>query len=331
MENDCVIVAAVKKWDSWNSSLRRGWIGAAVVGVLLGQAAHAEKFATDPRLDLSLTNSVQAACERFKDQKLRPDELAITVLDLSDTNNLKKASYRGEIRIYPASVVKLFYLGAAHAWLEEGKISDTPELRRALHDMIVNSYNEATHYIVDALTGTTSGPELSLKDMADWEFKRNAVNRHFTSLGYTNINVNQKPWCEGPYGRERIFVGEKYSNRNALTTDATARLLSEIALGKAVSAERSRQMLELLKRDPQSKSPDPDDQSYGFSAAGLPTGTRLWSKAGWTSETRHDAAYVELPSGRKLVIVTFTVNHANQREIIPAIVRSVIEGVEKGE
>ena len=31
-------------------------------------------------------------------------------------------SYRGEERIYPASVVKLFYLVAAHEWLEKGMI-----------------------------------------------------------------------------------------------------------------------------------------------------------------------------------------------------------------
>ena len=52
-----------------------------------------------------------------------------------------------------------------------------------------------------------------------------------------------------------------------------------------------------------------------------------WSKAGWTNETRHDAAYVELPSGAKFVLVTFTTDHANEREIIPTIARVVIDGI----
>ena len=33
-----------------------------------------------------------------------------------------------------------------------------PELRRGMRDMIVESLNEATGYLVDSLTDTTSGP-----------------------------------------------------------------------------------------------------------------------------------------------------------------------------
>jgi beta-lactamase class A len=306
-----------------NRILPRGIVLAALflsLSVHVTSAGQSE----DPRLSKAVTNAIQQACEQFKDKKIQPEEIAVSVIDLTDTNQLKTASFRGDARIYPASVVKLFYLVAAHQWLEDGKMAETAELRRAMRDMIVDSSNDATHYVVDALTGTTSGPELPLKDRADWEFKRNAVNRYFVSRGYTNMNANQKPWCEGPYGRERIFVGEKYSNRNALTTDATARLLSEIALGKAVSPERSRQMLDLLKRDTSGKNNDPDDQAHGFSAAGLPPGARLWSKAGWTSDTRHDAAYAELPDGQRIVLVIFTINHATDREIIPSIVRHLL-------
>jgi hypothetical protein len=32
--------------------------------------------------------------------------------------------------------------------MEDGKLDDTEELRRAMHDMIVDSYNEATGLIV---------------------------------------------------------------------------------------------------------------------------------------------------------------------------------------
>src|SRR5437016_9990130 len=145
--------------------------------------------------------------------------------------------------------------------MEDGKLKDTEEFRRALRDMIVDSLNEATGYIVDSLTGTTSGPELSPREMEDWYFKRNVVNRYFASLGYTNINVNRKPWCEGPYGRETQAIKAFKPNRNLLTTDATARLLSDIVSAKAVSAKRCAAMMELLKRDPLAQSSDPDDQA----------------------------------------------------------------------
>lgn len=276
----------------------------------------------------ALHSAVASTLSAFRQKDLKPEEIAVTVCDLRP-GEIRSASHRGDVRIYPASVVKLFYLEAAHRWMEEGKVLDTAELRRAMRDMIVDSSNDATHYVVDLLTGTTGGPELPSTEMEQWEYKRNAVNRYFRSRGYTAINVNQKPWGDGPYGRERIFLGDNYTNRNALTTDATARLLSEMVLGTAVSRERSAQMMELLRRDAFAKSSDPDDQAHGFSGSALPSGTRLWSKAGWTSESRHDAAYLELPSGKKLIITIFTVNHANDREIIPSLVRSILSTVGK--
>jgi hypothetical protein len=131
-------------------------------------------------------------------------------------------------------------------------------------------------------------------ELQTWYDKRNAVNRYFAALGYKNINVNRKPWCEGPYGREMQSVKlHKPNHRNWLTTDATARVLTEIATGKAVTAERSKQMMELLKRRPFDKNAE--SQSREYTGKVLPDGAKLWSKAGWTSETRHDAAYVELP------------------------------------
>jgi len=268
--------------------------------------------------------AVAQALANFAEHQLKPDQIAVTLVDLRDPQHPAQASHRGDAQIYPASVVKMFYLVAAQRWLEDGRLHDSEELRRAMHDMIVYSYNEATHYIVDLLTGTTSGPELPPDELQAWADKRDAVNRYFSSLGYTNINVNKKPWCEGPYGRETQAIKAFKPNRNLLTTDATARLLSEIVTGKAVSAKRSAAMMELLKRDPFGKTDDPDDQAHGFTGSALPPGAQLWSKAGWTTETRHDAAYIELPNGAKLVLVTFTTDHANEREIIPYLARLVL-------
>jgi beta-lactamase class A len=284
---------------------------------------------TSERVPGILRERVQQTVSTFSESRLKAEELAVTIVDLRDPDKPERAAHRGDIPIYPASVIKLFYLVAAHQWMEEGKIKEAPELRRAMRDMIVDSYNEATHYIIDLLTETTSGPELPEDQMKQWEFNRNAINRYFQSRGFADINANQKPWCEGPYGRERVFVGEKLTNRNTLTTDTTARLLSEIALGRAVSQKRSVEMLELMARDPFTPAKDPDDQAHGFTGSAIPNGGKLWSKAGWTSETRHDAAYVELPGGAKFVLVIFTVNHASERDIIPTLARGIISDIQK--
>ena len=263
--------------------------------------------------------------ETFREfPKLQSNQLAVTAIRLPDDAQPVTASFRGDAPIYPASVVKLFYLVAAHQWMEDGKIKDGEELRRAMRDMIVESYNEATHYVLDLTTDTTGGPELPAEEMKVWEYKRNVVNRWFAAKGYKNINVNQKPWCEGPYGRERVFVGKNYENRNALTTEATATLLANIARRLVVSKQHCDQMLDLLKRDPFTKG---NEQATEFIGRALPEGARLWSKAGWTSTARHDAAFIELPGGKKLVLVIFTTGHSREKEIIPALAKKIFTAV----
>jgi beta-lactamase class A len=283
-------------------------------------------MAHSSRVQKVVDQAVGHALDKFAAQKLGKNQIAVTLVDMHDPEKPAQGSYRGGEQVYPASVIKLFYMAAVHRWLEDGRLKDSEELRRAMRDMIVDSLNEATGYLVDLLTGTTSGPELSPGEMKRWYKKRNAVNRYFASLGYTNINVNRKPWCEGPYGREMQSVKmSKPNHRNWLTTDATARLLTEIVTGQAVSAKRSAEMMELLKRDPAPESGDKNKQAHAYTALGLPPRAKLWSKAGWTSETRHDAAYVELPKGAKFILVTFTVDHANEQEIIATVAKAVVE------
>jgi hypothetical protein len=235
-------------------------------------------------------------------------------------------SYRGVERIYPASVVKLFYLVAVHEWLEKGMCQASAELERAMRDMIVDSSNDATSLVVDVLTGTTSGPELPPGPFETWKSQRNIVNRYFQSLGWSEmeiINVNQKPWGDGPYGRERLFLGELMENRNMTTTNATARLLHSIVGGVAVSSARSQAMMSLMKRslNPAQLAAEPENQVTGFLGGGLPQDAQLWSKAGWTSQVRHDTAYIELPNQRPYLLVVFTEGraHSQNQAILPFI------------
>ena len=289
-------------------------------------------FENSPALQTLLNEAVSEAIKKFSSKGLKPDYVAATLIDLRDANRLKTASVRGEQKIYPASVVKMFYMTALERGLEDGKIKMTPELERGLRDMIVSSSNEATQYILDVLTDTSSGAELEPKEFKVFADKRNHVNRYFASLGYRNINVNQKTFCEDAYGREQQFR-DGGKNRNMLTTNATARLLTEIVLGKVVTTERSRLMLDLMKRDFSGTSTDADDQAHGFTGIALNNlklkDAKLWSKAGWTSKTRHDAAYIETPDGLKFVLVVFTENTAKERDIIPTIAEKVLDNLGK--
>jgi beta-lactamase class A len=299
-------------------------------------------YQADPNLT-SLAEQVLADTHaKFPD--LKPEQIALTwlVYDRPIPVNTGGAitadelwkypvrgfSHRGGERIYPASIVKLFYLLAIHEWLEQGMATTSAELDRAVRDMMIDSSNDATSLVVDTLTGTTSGPELSAGPFETWKAQRNLINRYYQSLGWSEldaINVNQKTWSEGPYGRERAFVGEMRENRNMVTTDAIARLMHSIVGGAAVSSDRSSQMMQLLDRDLNLalSTPDPgeENQVNGFLGAGLPPESKIWSKAGWTSQVRHDAAYIELVDRQPYLLVVFTEGTANSqnRQILPFI------------
>jgi len=307
-------------------------------------------FRQDQQLSEIANNILQITREKFP--TLTRDKIALTwiVYDapvIVNTGGALSAaefwqyevrgfSYRGVERIYPASVVKLFYLVAMHEWLQGGMISESLELNRAIRDAIVESSNDATSLIVDVLTGTTSGPELPLKPFETWQQQRNIVNRYFKSLNWSeleSINVNQKTWCDGAYGRERAFLGELMENRNMLTTDAVARLLHSIVGGVAVSSDRSQQMMKLLKRSlnlEQLVVIDGENQVTGFLGEGLPNNAQLWSKAGWTMRSRHDAAYIEIPDLQPYLLTVFTEGKDNSQNkaILPFISKAFVDAMQ---
>jgi len=241
------------------------------------------------------------------------------------------ASLGGNRQRYPASVVKLVYLVAAEAWLQRRLIEEDPELRRALADMVGDSSNDATSLVVDLLSGTRSGPDLPPERLAGWASQRRLVNAWLDSLDWPEwqgSNACQKTWSDGPYGRERQFYGTALENRNRLSTDGTARLLQAVIAGAVVSPPACERMRQLLRRslDPGLRAADPENQVDGFLGQGLPEGARLWSKAGWMSQARHDAAYVEADGVDPFLLVVFSEGSAcaKDTELLPAIAASLV-------
>ncbi len=303
------------------------------IEIVVPESYEVPKLVVVPELDAVLRSSLNTVLDPASGGNFKPEEIAATLIDVSDPTNLRWAAVNGEKPIYPASVVKMFYMAALERQLQDGKVMLTPELSRGLKDMIVDSSNEATQYILDVLTDTASGAELPQKQFEQWQYQRNRVNRFFSAMRYTNINVNQKTFCEDAYGIEQQSRNYKGQNRNMITTNATARLLAEIVLGRMNTPERTQAMMELMKRDPFKASSDADNQAVGFTGKALidakMTDARLWSKAGWTSRARHDAAYVETGDGLKFVLAVYTENHANDRDAIPKIAGKVISAMKE--
>ena len=265
-------------------------------------------------VDAALGNRLaQVAATTFKEfPKLTSGNLALSVLDLTKPESAVRADYNGDTSFYPASLVKLFFMVETY---HQGHI--TPEIERALREMISVSDNDAAGFLLDVLTDTASGSELKGKALDEFIDHRRKLNRYFASLGY-DISAMIKPWSFGPFGRDMQIMGEGLINRNRASANSLASLLLWIVRRRAVSSQASEAMLGLLER-PLSPLRPTENQVKEFLGESVPTGTRLWSKEGDTGEVRHDAAYVELPGGTKLIIVVLTRGAADNKTLLPFI------------
>ncbi len=268
----------------------------------------AKFFRPDPALQSTLERILEETWETFP--QLAQNQIAVTWTAYDPPYRVntggalsaeefwqyqpRGASYRGVELIEPAGLVSLFYLVAMHVWLEQGMVPPSAEIDRALTDMMLTDSHEAIGYVLDVLSGTTSGPELPPGPNETWQHQRNIVNRYFQQLGWPElraVNLSQKTWCNGPYGRELFFLGEVLENRNLLSTEATARLLHSIVGGVSVSSARSQKMMALMKTA---------RHDLAHAAA------RLWSKTDFSNRVGHSVAYVEADSCHPYQLVIFT-------------------------
>jgi beta-lactamase class A len=278
------------------------------------------KLAIDPSLDSAVKRTVEVTLKEFP--QLTPDNLAISVIDLTKSDSVGRADYRGDASFYPASLVKLFFMVET---FHQGHM--TPEIERALREMIHVSDNDAAAFLLDVLTETASGSELEGKSLEQFIDRRRKLNRYFASLGY-DISAMIKPWSFGPFGRDMQIMGENLVNRNRASANAFASILLWIVRRHAISPPASEAMLALLERPLAPPRPD-ENQVMGFFGEALPEGARLWSKEGDTTEVRHDAAYVELPGGKKFIVVILTRGAADDKTLLPSIGKHLLAEIQR--
>jgi beta-lactamase class A len=269
----------------------------------------------DAALGAKVTRVAEAILKEFP--KLTADNLSLSVIDLTEPESIVRADYHGDVSFYPASLVKLFFMVET---FHQGHIN--PEIERALREMIQVSDNDAAAFLLDVLTGTASGSELQGKALDEFIDRRRKLNRYFASLGY-DISAMIKPWSFGPFGRDMQIMGESKVNRNRASANSFASLLLWIVRRHAISPQASEAMLALLQR-PLDPPRSTENQVKDFTGEALPVRSRLWSKEGDTSEVRHDAVYVELPGGKKLIMVVLTRGAADDKTLLPVIGRHLL-------
>ena len=288
-------------------------------------------------MGLALNDILGRLCSYNKD--FSREDIAVTWINYKSEN---KRIFKGfgfginnKKMIYPASVVKLVYGLAAYYWIKKGSLLLTEEIVDAACKMLSFSSNNATSFLIDLLTGTTSGPCVEGELWENWKFQRNLINDWLYDLHWDEligINCCQKTWDDGPFGREKEFYGYENQNRNVMTTDSAARVLEEIMIHIDYQ-KNDLNLRNFLKRNLNKRFLENDslNQIDGFLGAGLPENINLWSKAGLMSEVRHDSAWWINNQSLQTLLVVFCdgEKYSKETSLLPAIAKEVYEYNEK--
>ena len=298
---------------------------------------------------LSSNNKLQTVVDKIvqytKSKQLPLEKLSITLIDLKENS---QAGYQSEKLRYPASVVKLFWLVGINQLVSENKI-DKSEVAEAINKMILKSDNYGASQILDKVTQTQSALNpLSLTELEAWKAKRNRINTFFRQAGYNpQINVSQKTFpipqehILEPIGADKQIRGNNPDKpiRNKVTTDDISRLMYEIVTNRAVDLNASLYMKQLLTRniDPdywKKQPPNPIEFNpvESFFGEGLsPTRSRIdsfISKAGWTTVSRQEVAYIRSSDGKSeyiLAVIGDDIAYGKDKTLFPKISKLVAQ------
>jgi beta-lactamase class A len=256
-----------------------------------------------------LDNIVKELVNLATKQDLPKDKLSITLIDI---NKKSISGYQQHIPRYPASVVKLFWMVALEAQINQGLISNNKYIKTDLEAMILKSDNDAASRILDTLTQTKSfHRQLSNKNFITWKNRRQRVNRFFQLAEYKNINISQKTF---PISEPSMIEPKGADARippNKITTYHAARLMYEIFTKQVISTKSSQKMVDLLKRDlhpqawkhtpPNTDEFNPVENLLGESL--VRKNVNFASKAGINSTSRHEVAYIATKDGKTRYII----------------------------
>nr|WP_075488166.1 serine hydrolase [Prochlorococcus marinus] len=290
-------------------------------------------YYANKEMSRALNDILEKVCTHNKD--FSREDIAITWINYKSENNIVFKGYGSGINnkkmFYPASVVKMVYALATYYWIKKGKLLLSDEIIDAVRKMLFFSSNNATSFLIDLLTGTTSGPCIEGELWEIWKYQRRIINDWLHDLHWQEligINCCQKTWDDGPFGREKEFYGYENKNRNAMTTDSAARVLEEIMVHIDYQ-ENDLNVRSFLKRNLNKVvlKQDPLNQIEGFLGAGLPESINLWSKAGLMSEVRHDSAWWTNSQSLQTLLVVFCngEKYSKDTSFLPLISKEVYE------
>jgi len=268
-----------------------------------------------------------------------PDiNISIYLEELGENAFIKTENLFPQEYYYPASLIKLFDAYLAKVRLQQrlpelikektplnpgfGERNFLDDVYDAIHESLKSSDNDALSLLVDFNSNTCSGPRLDSENFQIFKSARQSISNFFIDQGYSsNINLANKCFSFAPYGRDRQLVFESEGvGSNTLRIDDVAHIMHDIK-------NHYPELLQSLART----IGDPDDEQVQFVARGLEpvaqTISEFYSKAGWTSRTRHDACYIKLKNNREFIFVIMTKNLSQFPDLIPHITQQIFNSI----
>ncbi|WP_292949058.1 serine hydrolase [Olleya sp. UBA1516] len=158
-------------------------------------------------------------------------KMAIGLVDLRDTNNVKFARLNGNHMMYAASLPKIAVLLAAMDAIDKKELIETKDIRKDMRLMISKSNNQATTRMIDRL-----GYDKIEAVMRSPKYK------------FYDENFGGGLWVGKRYGGGGNTNREPLKNlSHAATVTQVCRYYYLLANGKLVNRKRSKQMLDIME------------------------------------------------------------------------------------
>ena len=230
---------------------------------------------------------------------VRRKRMAVGVMDISDPYNARFARLNGDHMMYAASLPKLAILLAASQALEEGSLKETPEILNDMRIMISRSDNESATRMID-------------------------------QLGFDKIAATLRDPHYQLYDRKKgggLWVGKRFAKKGKRYPDPlmgishgasvtqVCRFYYLLALGKLVSPDRSKQMLDILE--------DPEvHHKFVNTLDRIVPDAKLYRKSGTWQQWHADSVLVWGPHWRRYILTAIIEDPGGEqilRDLIPAV------------
>jgi beta-lactamase class A len=231
---------------------------------------------------------------------IKNKKMAIGIVDLSDSTNFRYAGMNDNFMMYAASLPKIGILLASIDAIDKNELEYTTAVKNDLRLMISKSNNKASTRMIDRLGFEKIESVL-----------RDPKHRLYDEATGGGLWVGKRYAAQG-----RRYPEPMKGLSHAATTRQVCNFYYQLALGNLISTERSKQMLEIMKK------PELHHKLVNTLDIIAPDAD-VYRKSGSWRNFHSDSALVWGPNRKYIIVVLLQDNFGEQ------IIRNIVKPIEK--